>query len=144
MTDAVVLATQGPIDLRDLQRHAWQNAEDAGFHEEGDNLRFLAQAGRPFAESNLRNYYANRLMLIAGEVVEAHEELRQGYAMDWEYFNTDPGREGKPEGVPAELADVLVRLLDLAEEVGIDLADVAIRKMDFNATRGRMHGGKKF
>lgn len=35
----------------------------------------------------------------------------------------------KPEGVPAELADVLIRVLQIGDELGIDLEDAVARKL---------------
>lgn len=41
-----------------------------------------------------------------------------------------------------EIADTVIRLLDLAEMVGIELKDVIQLKLDDNATSGTLHGGK--
>lgn len=94
-----------------------------------------------------------KLALVVSEISEAVEEIRAGnwteYASPVEIlyldgtptgrYATDPG---KPEGYPVEVADAAIRLLDLCFMTGIDLGDVAARKLAFNATRGRMHGGK--
>lgn len=48
----------------------------------------------------------------------------------------------KPEGVGSELADVLVRVLDTAHRLDIDLEGEFMRKLQYNATRGYRHGGK--
>jgi NTP pyrophosphatase (non-canonical NTP hydrolase) len=59
-----------------------------------------------------------------------------------------PGRDGhrtmpgKPEGVGSELADVLIRLVDMADVFGIDLAAEYHRKVAYNATREYQHGGR--
>lgn len=42
---------------------------------------------------------------------------------------------GKPEGVGSELADVLIRLVDMCDVYGIDLAREYHRKVAYNATR---------
>lgn len=49
----------------------------------------------------------------------------------------------KPEGFGSEVADVLVRLLDTCKRRGIDLGAEFERKLDYNATRGYRHGGKR-
>lgn len=113
-----------------------------GFGIEGDVIRNRMDNGEEFDDTNLRNYYANRLMLIAGEVFEAHEELRRGRSMDEEYFTQTPDGD-KPEGIPSELADIVIRVFDLASEAGIDIASALQQKLEFNAKRGFMHG-KKF
>ena len=49
----------------------------------------------------------------------------------------------KPEGIPAELADVFIRIGDAAAQYGIDLEEQVILKMAYNSTRPRKHGGKR-
>lgn len=49
----------------------------------------------------------------------------------------------KPEGVPAELADIFIRIGDAAAEYGIDLEEEVILKMAYNSTRPQKHGGKR-
>lgn len=48
----------------------------------------------------------------------------------------------KPEGVPVELADAAIRLLDNCENAGIDLGYEIRRKMRYNETRAFRHGGR--
>ena len=50
---------------------------------------------------------------------------------------------GKPEGVPSELADVVIRIMDMCEHYEIDLGAVIMEKHDFNKKRPYKHG-KKF
>ena len=52
------------------------------------------------------------------------------------YYSDD----GKPEGVPAELADVVIRCFDMADYYGINLEAAIIEKMEFNKTRPYKHG----
>jgi NTP pyrophosphatase (non-canonical NTP hydrolase) len=62
--------------------------------------------------------------LIAGEAHEAIQELRKN---DLEKFWE-------------EIADVLIRVLDLCGEYDIDIGAVVNDKMDYNATRPPKHG----
>lgn len=48
---------------------------------------------------------------------------------------------GKPEGVGPELADTIIRILDYAEHVGLDMDMEVRRKMEHNAGREVRHGG---
>lgn len=43
-----------------------------------------------------------------------------------------------------EAADVVIRLMDMCEARGWNLGPAIIAKMEYNSTRPRMHGGKKF
>lgn len=77
------------------------------------------------------------LCLVHSEVSEALEEYRGGMAPDTEYVSA-----GKPEGIPSELADIVIRVLDMCGAYGIDLERVIDQKLAYNATRGHKHGGK--
>lgn len=71
-------------------------------------------------------FIATKLALIHSEASEALEALR---------VNDFPAFE-------EELADTLIRVLDLAGGLGIDM-DTAVRtKLAYNRTRGYRHGGK--
>lgn len=48
---------------------------------------------------------------------------------------------GKPEGVGPELADTIIRILDYAEHVGLNMDMEVRRKMEHNAGREVRHGG---
>jgi NTP pyrophosphatase (non-canonical NTP hydrolase) len=52
------------------------------------------------------------------------------------------GLTPKPEGVPSELADIYIRLVDFCENYGIDLTDHIHEKLAHNETRELRHGGK--
>lgn len=146
--------------LRNFQAYCNAQSRARGFHDEPDELKDLCTDLRMKGQENLANYieamyYGNRLMLIAGEVTEAHEEIRSGKPLAQTYYldqgkvvlPDDPHiREGrghgvdKPEGVPSELADIFIRLMDLSEELSIDLASIVEEKLKYNATRPFKHG----
>jgi len=54
---------------------------------------------------------------------------------------TEHARLPKPEGVGAEMADILIRLISTADAWAIDLEAEYRRKMTHNWTRPRLHGG---
>lgn len=49
----------------------------------------------------------------------------------------------KPEGIPSELADIIIRVGDAAAEYGIDLGQETLLKQAYNSTRPHKHGGKR-
>jgi NTP pyrophosphatase (non-canonical NTP hydrolase) len=77
-----------------------------------------------------------KLMLIVTEVAEAMEAYRKtpgGQLGEWDYRD-------KPVGFPVELVDIIIRCLDLAVFLGIDVEDVIQAKHAYNVTRPRLHG----
>lgn len=49
----------------------------------------------------------------------------------------------KPEGLGIELADCIIRILDTAGFLGIDMSKCLLDKIAYNDTRPYRHGGKK-
>lgn len=119
------------MNLSSMQKAAWNNSEAHGFHEGQDVTdKFTVPA---------------MLMLIVSELGEAVEEFRKGKPL---YYTTlearaDGAVQEKPHGLEDELADVIIRVGDLSESLGIDLESAVARKMGYNATRPFKHGGKR-
>ncbi|MFC3802832.1 hypothetical protein [Cohnella sp. GCM10012308] len=93
------------------------------------------------------------IALIHSEASEALEDLRNGHEPTevwYEFKKPDDvytlpynlNGEGKPCGIPSELADIVIRVFDAAGRYGIDLEEAIAEKMAYNATRPQRHGGK--
>ena len=67
------------------------------------------------------------------------EEYRNGHGATEIYFSDS----GKPEGIPTELADVIIRVLDYCGYAGIDIDAAISQKHEYNKSRPYRHGGKK-
>lgn len=89
-----------------------------------------------------------KLLLIHSEVTEAAEALRDGklemYTEGGEFINAADSSLCKPEGMVIELADTIIRIMDLCEALGLDLEEAMRRKMAYNNQRSHKHGGRSF
>lgn len=76
------------------------------------------------------------IALMHSELSEALEALRHGNQPDSHI----------PEfvGTEAEMADVVIRIMDYGKARGLRIAEAIEAKMAYNANRERMHGGKAF
>lgn len=101
---------------------SYENAKEKGWHEQERSVGDL-------------------ICLMHSELSEALEEYRNGNTPSEVYFNEN--NPDKPEGIPVELADCVIRIFDFCGLYGIDLESVLNQKMAYNLTRSHRHGGKK-
>lgn len=73
-------------------------------------------------------YVPTALALIGSEVSEALAAHRKGLSSE----------------LSDELADIVIRTMDLSESLNINLADAIIKKMDVNKNRPFKHGNKRY
>jgi hypothetical protein len=117
------------LGLRDAQKLAHKTATDAGWYRD-------PETGQPIE----RNF---------GEVIALmHSELSEALEADRRGLNDDklPHRDGRE----VDFADCILRILDTAAALGLDVAGALIEKNRFNKVRAdhkleaRRNGGKKY
>jgi NTP pyrophosphatase (non-canonical NTP hydrolase) len=137
--------------LAQLQQRIFDINESKGFHDDRPKPMRIGStiSGQKERAAQLAQWQGNKLMLIVSEAVEAHDEIRTGRAADETYYPeqedgmTYASGPQKPEGVPSEIADVVIRCFDFAATEGFDLGQIIDEKLAYNETRPFMHG-KKF
>lgn len=93
------------------------------------------------------------LMLVTSELGEAMEAHRKGRFADWNMYNRDADGNITTIDVKSfeshikdtfedEIADAVIRLLDLSAGLGIDIERHVRDKVKYNETRAHLHGKK--
>jgi NTP pyrophosphatase (non-canonical NTP hydrolase) len=80
--------------------------------------------------------FPESIALVHSELSEALEDYRAGLEPDKLTYDNN----GKPIGIPSELADTIIRICDLAAYYDIDLEKAISKKMQYNKCRPHMHG----
>ncbi len=107
------------LDINELIKEAHETSLQKGWHDEPKS-------------------FGEIIALCHSELSEALEAYRDGLPINQTFY----GEGGKPEGIPSELADTVIRIFDACGKYGIDLEKAIREKMDYNKTRGYKHGGK--
>ena len=106
--------------LNEWAQACWQNAEDHGFHDAGIN-------------DAAPSWCAN----LHGEVSELWEAYRRGKLHE---------PCDKPIDLTCaeeEIADILIRAMDTAVQLGLDVDRIVRIKHEYNCSRPYRHGGKR-
>lgn len=117
------------MEFADLQYKCGLNAATKGWHDRYHELNIFDD------DTSMTEHLVAKTALIGSEVAEAIEELRKGHG-PYEVYESE---NGKPEGFPVELADVVIRAMDLAYTLEIDLEQIIHDKLRFNAGRPYKH-----
>lgn len=112
--------------LNDFADEIYQGAKEHGFHDE--------------LEPDVPRYIAN----LHGEISEIWEAYRKS-SLNKLCDKSDKMKELGLEPLTCaeeEIADILIRTLDTAKSLGVDIEKALINKHKYNQSRSYKHGGK--
>lgn len=96
----------------------------------------------PFEDDRINaQLVSSWIALVHSELSEALEELRTAKDPVDLDGRIDPDT-GKPEGFVTELADAMIRIMDMCGALGLNIEQAIREKHAFNQTRPIRHGGK--
>lgn len=150
---AIEIIKAGKPTINDLVQKAHQNAKDHGWWDVpksvGEIIALIHSEASEALEEHRNHrkpaetYYSGKRDVLD---LEGNPILTiTGYSKAPCKEIVDLGMEldiQKPEGIPSEMADIVIRVFDYCGYAGIDLEKAIAEKMEYNRTRPFKHGGK--
>ncbi|GAB63082.1 MAG: hypothetical protein DWB56_06825 [Candidatus Jettenia sp.] len=106
------------MTIKELQKQVHEMAKEKGWWDKSRSI-------------------GEMIALCHSELSEALEDYR-AFGCNFETRNDND----KPEGFAVELADCIIRILDMCEHLEINLQEALEKKIEHNKTRPYRHGNK--
>lgn len=124
--------------LYELQEDVHRTATEKGWHDQSRSLgEEIALMHSELSEA-LEEVRNEKPVMYFRDACKAEHHIGGPYGTGYDH----EGNILKTEGVAAEFADVIIRILDCAEERDIPVIEALLHKVEFNKTRSYRHGNK--
>lgn len=153
--------TQKNADMLQTANEIHKIASDKGFWDVQDSVLEKMENLEEFTRNDIlqvhKAFISQKLLLIITEISEGVEADRESQYADWGHFNNildemkNEGFDPEVSFIKAfegsikdtfedELADSIIRILDLCKKMNIKIFKHIQLKVEFNKTRDKMHG----
>lgn len=132
------------MNIKEISKQINENAHAKGFWDKGvdvpEKLMLIVSEVSEAMEADRIDNYCDRSLNNNGRPSGAFKEGHEGEFTEAEWWFKDNVKDKFED----ELADIAIRVFDLAYEMGIDLSWHIQKKVQYNTNRPKMHGGKKY
>tara|TARA_R110000851_G_C12741656_1_gene530951 strand:+ start:172 stop:576 length:405 start_codon:yes stop_codon:yes gene_type:complete len=130
--------------INELAKAAHQNAKDKGFFDSekniGEMLCLIHSEVSEALEADRKNHYFSNCIKEQQWFIKGMAEKNYGKTFNDDDFFKDQFDNRVKNSFEDELADIVIRVMDLAAFKGIDLEAHIKAKMRFNELREHKHG----
>lgn len=127
--------------LNALVDFSHSTATEKGWHDEAISVQTMREAYLEDETIHLRRHadrIAGMLLMVVDEVLEATDHVRKMPPTDLGSIGFDLFKEQ----ITGELADIVIRVADVAGWLEVDLGKAVADKLNANKDRPQRHGGK--
>jgi hypothetical protein len=146
-----IIRGKGDNMLNELAKEVYDIAAERGWHEKevsfGDAMINIHAEISEAWEDFRNNRPLDQMHYECTSTDRSSVSDRKCFRADLPFFENNEECAGckfaKPCGIPSELADIIIRVLDSCHMYGIDIDQAVKEKNEYNKQRPYRHGNKK-